>query len=358
MADNAANIPFRLTDQGSPRRRPGGFSTSMPLLVALAVTTLLVACATTSPAASGGRPSPPVTPPEGLNVASLAVTPAGDLLISQFRDYIVSRSASGAIHVVAGTGRAGYSGDGGPATQAQLNQPQGLAVGADGTIYFVDVQNNRVRAISAPGTITTTAGDGLVGSAGVGGPATAAELYGPQDVAVAPDGRVYVSVDEDIDEIADGTLRIAVHGGPGSLGVTRTSEAKDSNGCGPTCPLFPGAIAFDKAGDLFAADTSPKVLVEFSPTLKIINAWTAYDVALASAPDGSVVAADYGSYSLDRISNGAVTPIATFKMGSPFKGTIFRPSSVAVAPDGDIYTSDGAHLLLVTPSGTVKVLGT
>ena len=260
------------------------------------------------------------------------------------------------MQVVAGTGQPGYSGDGGAAGQAQLNEPEGLAVGADGTVYFADAQNNRVRSVSPQGTITTTAGDGTAGSSGVGGPPTAAELADPQDVAVGTEGSIYISVDRAVDVVSHGALGVAVPGGPSAVGVTGTSAAHDSNGCGPTCSMFPGAIAVDEAGDLFVADTSPKMLVEFSPERTVLNAWTDYDVALAAAPDGSILAADYGNYSIDRISGGTVSPIVTFKMGTPFKGMVFRPSAVAVAANGDIFASDGAHLVLVTASSAVKAL--
>jgi hypothetical protein len=356
MAATTGSIQFQLMRRGLLRRCRQRLSTAVSLVAVVATGTLLAACGTTA-ASSGGGPSPSATLRGSLDASSLAVGTTGDLLISQFRNAVVRRNATGTMQVVAGTGLPGYSGDGGPATQAQLNEPEGLAVGADGTVYFADAQNNRVRSISSQGTITTIAGNGTNGSVGIGGPATSAELADPRDVAVASDGSVYVSVNEAVDLISHGTLSVAVPGGPRSLGVTGTSAAKDSNNCGPTCSMFPGAIALDKAGDLFVADTSPKVLVEYSPQHKVVNAWTAYDVALAAAPDGSVVAADYGNYSIDRISDGTVTPIVTFKMGTPFKGMVFRPSAVAVAANGDIYVSDGAHLLLVTASSTIKVLG-
>ena len=356
MAATTPGIHATLMGQASSARCRGRLATPIALATALATATVLAACGTT-PTSSGGPASPSATSGGTLDASALAVTTAGDLLVSQFRNDVVRRNANGTMQVVAGVGRPGYSGDGGPATQAQLNEPEGLAVGADGSIYFADAQNNRVRSVSPQGTITTTAGDGTAGSAGLGGPAAAAQLADPQAVAVAPDGSIYVSVDQAVDRVSHGAISLAVPGGPGSLGVTGTSAAQDAGDCGPTCSLFPGALAVDKAGDLFVADTSPKVLVEFSPERKVVNAWSDYDVSLATAPDGSVLAADYGNYSVDRISDGTITPLVTFKIGNPFKGMVFRPSSVAVAANGDIYVSDGAHLVMVTPSNTVKVLG-
>ena len=85
---------------------------------------------------------------------------------------------------VAGTGIAGFGGDGGPASQAQLNQPEGVAVDASGNLYIADTDNNRIRKISPNGIITTVAGTGIAGFSGDGGPASQAQLNQPEGVAV------------------------------------------------------------------------------------------------------------------------------------------------------------------------------
>jgi sugar lactone lactonase YvrE len=348
---------------GRPHQRPGHRpARSLAVAASVVIVGLLGACGlraadNTSSGKASPTPDPTMQSPSGpgLDASSLAISPAGTLLISRFSNDIVSQASGGALDPVAGTGAAGFAGDGGPAPRAELNQPQGLAVSADGTIYFADTQNNRVRAISPNGIITTVAGTGTHGSSGPGGPAPAAQLNGPQDVALAPNGVIYISVDGAIDEVSHGQLSLAIRGGPGSLGVTGTSAAKDTGNCGPTCSLFPGAIAVDPAGNLYVADSSPKVLAEFSPKGQIINAWSNYSVALATAPDGSIVAADYGNYSIDRIAGGTITSIETFKIGTPFKGMIFRPNAVAVAANGDIYVSDGVHLVSLDPAGKLEV---
>jgi hypothetical protein len=99
----------------------------------------------------------------------------------------------GTIATVAGTADQGFSGDGGPATAAQIDTPQGLATGADGTLYFSDAGNNRVRAIRGDGAITTVAGSGTAGFAGDAGPATTAALNAPAGLAVAGDGALLVA---------------------------------------------------------------------------------------------------------------------------------------------------------------------
>jgi hypothetical protein len=100
--------------------------------------------------------------------------------------------ATGTITTFAGTGVAGFGGDSGPATAAQINTPLGLAVDS-GNLYITDPPNNRVRRVDlATGTITTFAGTGTAGFGGDGGPATAAQLSGPYGVAVGS-GYLYIA---------------------------------------------------------------------------------------------------------------------------------------------------------------------
>ncbi|GBD25818.1 Virginiamycin B lyase [bacterium HR30] len=100
----------------------------------------------------------------------------------------------GIIHTIAGTaGKPGYSGDGGPATQAQLNTPSDVAVARDGSVYVADTMNSVIRRIRPDGVIETVAGTGEQGFAGDGGPATSARLDRPYGVEVAPNGHVFIA---------------------------------------------------------------------------------------------------------------------------------------------------------------------
>src|SRR5208337_2263721 len=103
---------------------------------------------------------------------------------------------------VAGTGIAGFGGDGGPASQAQLNQPEGVAVDASGNLYIADTDNNRIRKISPNGIITTVAGNGIAGFGGDHGPASQAQLNHPEGVAVDASGNLYIA-DTDNDRIRE-----------------------------------------------------------------------------------------------------------------------------------------------------------
>ena len=126
----------------------------------------------------------------------VAVDSAGNLFIANQGNHDILKVAAGTsvVTVVAGTGVQGYSGDGGPATRAQLNQPSGVAVDNAGNLFIADAGNNAVRkVVLATGTITTLAGTGILGYSGDGGPVSAAQLASPYGVAAGPNGRVYVA---------------------------------------------------------------------------------------------------------------------------------------------------------------------
>src|SRR4051812_48778340 len=95
------------------------------------------------------------------------------------------------IHNLAGSGQPGFGGDGGPASAALINEPFGVCRGPDGTLFFCDTNNHRVRRIDGKGVITTVAGSGTKGYAGDGGPATAAQLNEPYEVRFDAAGNLY-----------------------------------------------------------------------------------------------------------------------------------------------------------------------
>jgi hypothetical protein len=130
----------------------------------------------------------PATAAEIFDPNGVAVMPDGGFLIAD-GDYVVRRVfADGTITTVAGNGTPGFSGDGGPATAARLNVVYSVAVTADGGFLIADAGNRRVRRVSPTGIITTVAGTGVQGSSGDGGAATAAQLNDPDGIASTPDG--------------------------------------------------------------------------------------------------------------------------------------------------------------------------
>jgi hypothetical protein len=126
--------------------------------------------------------------------AGLAVDALGNLYIAESTgDRVRMVTPDGTISTVAGNGNDGYSGDGGPATSASLSCPAGVAVDSGGNLYIADECNNRIRKVTPDGKIATWAGDGSYAYSGDGGPATAAELAYPSAVAVDSAGNLYIA---------------------------------------------------------------------------------------------------------------------------------------------------------------------
>ncbi|MBK8024992.1 MAG: hypothetical protein IPK19_27155 [Chloroflexi bacterium] len=136
----------------------------------------------------------------------VAVSSDGSLYIPDMWNHRIRRvGPDGIITTVAGNGSQGFGGDGGPATAASLAVPQGVAVGADGVLYIADWDNHRIRRVGSGGIITTIAGDGTAGFGGDGGPATEAWLNRPSGMAVGADGALYIA-----DSFNDRIRRVAL----------------------------------------------------------------------------------------------------------------------------------------------------
>ncbi|OYV76399.1 MAG: hypothetical protein B7Z74_00540, partial [Deltaproteobacteria bacterium 21-66-5] len=201
----------------------------------------------------------PATAAELNGPDSVAVDSSGNLFIADaYNDRVREVDlATGVITTVAGNGTLGSSGDGGPATSAELNYPQGIAVDSSGHLFIADAFNNRIREVNlATGAITTIAGDRTAGSNGDGGPATAAELREPSGVGVDSCGDLFIAdtFDERIREVDHATGVITTVAGNGTWGF--------SGDGGPATEAEIGAsagIAVDSSGDLFIADLGGRI---------------------------------------------------------------------------------------------------
>jgi sugar lactone lactonase YvrE len=128
--------------------------------------------------------------------SDVAVDSTGNLYISDYVNCAIRKveASTGTITTFAGNGTSGYSGDGGPATSAQLSLPFGLVIDSMGNVVFADGQNNVIRRIPvSTGVITTVAGNGTAGNSGDGGLATNAQLNNPVGVSVDTTGNIYIS---------------------------------------------------------------------------------------------------------------------------------------------------------------------
>jgi trimeric autotransporter adhesin len=182
----------------------------------------------------------------------VAVDSAGNLYIADLSNNRVRKVApNGTITTVAGTGTPGDSGDGGPATSAQLNNPSGVAVDSDGNLYIADYRSHRVRKVEPGGTITTVAGTGTYGSGGDGGPATAAQLTRPYGVAVDSAGNLYIADTDD-----DRVRKVAPGGTITTVAGTGTAGYNGDNQQATAAQLNnPFGVAVDGAGNLYIADS-------------------------------------------------------------------------------------------------------
>jgi sugar lactone lactonase YvrE len=170
-------------------------------------------------------------------------------------------TTAGIITTVAGNGTAGFSGDGGISTNAQLNTPYGVALDAAGNLFVADLNNNRVRVVSAAGVITTIAGTGTSGSAGDGGPAARAQLRNPSDVLIDPSGNVFVA-----DSTNSKIRRITPPGVISTVAGTGTSGFSGDNGAATAAQFNrPMALAMDAAQNLYITDLNNQRLRRLTP---------------------------------------------------------------------------------------------
>ena len=189
----------------------------------------------------------------------LAVDGQGELLIADTLNSRVRKvDRAGVITTVAGIGLPGFSGDGGPATEARLSSPGGVALGFGDTFYVSDSGNNRVREVLPDGTISTVAGTGAAGYAGDGGLATGAILDAPAGIAVDSEANLYIA-----DSLNDRIRRVDVAGfittvaGTGTQGFSgdggKASFAQIYLATGPLTGAGQG-LAVDSEGNLYLAD--------------------------------------------------------------------------------------------------------
>jgi hypothetical protein len=182
----------------------------------------------------------------------IALSDYGDLyLADRYHSRVRRVTDDGTMTPFAGNGTNGSGGDGGLATQAELAEPQGVAVGPDGSVYISDSSANLIRKVTPDGTITTVVGTGEAGSGGDDGPATEAELNYPTGLAVGPDGTLYIA-DTGSNRIrhvdTDGVITTVA--GTGEEGYTSDAVYADT-----AALALPEGVAVHRTGDLYIADT-------------------------------------------------------------------------------------------------------
>jgi trimeric autotransporter adhesin len=259
------------------------------------------------------------------------------------------------ISTVAGNGTAGFTRDGGPAIAAQIGHATGIAVDSAGNLYIADYENSRVRKVAPDGTISTVAGNGTPGYGGDGGPATAAQVGNPGDVAVDSSGNLYIT---EIFPDMEGAVRIVTPDG-----IINT-----------VCRyLNPTRIAVDAGGNLYVTDDSgwgPSAIRKYTPFggSAVVATDKGFIYGMVTDPEGNLYVAGDGynwiSEYMDE-SDGCIIKISTggtYRIvagggtGLPGDGTSatavnIHPRGIDVDASGNIYftdqSADGAHPLIL-----------
>jgi uncharacterized protein (TIGR03437 family) len=292
--------------------------------------------------------------PEGI-----VVDPAGNLYIADAANNRVRKvTPAGVISTVAGNGHQGFSGDNGPASAAQVNQPYGLALDAAGNLYIADYGNQRVRAIGANGNITTVAGNGQSGAYADGGPATAALLLGPHDLATDAAGNLYIS------ELLGHRVRRVTPGGTIST-VAGMGIAGFSGDGGPATAAQlnqPAGLALDGAGNLYIVDSLNFRIREVLASAGTISTvcsqqtfnaqnfvYTVKPFGLAANAAGDLYFLDVDNSALWQLSSAGVlaqvagTPGTTGYTGDgqpALQTSLIDPVEVTLDAAGDLYLSE------------------
>ncbi len=331
-----------------------------------------------------GRPSTIVSSDTrsvgGIVISSplaLALDPEERLYVSMM-DRIVRIEADGRRTHVAGNGAPGFAGDGGPAAKAAINAPVWMSFDASGTLYFSDARNSRVRKITPDGTITTVAGNGQEGYSGDGGPATNASLKWPADLALDQAGNLYIN-----DSNNDRVRRVAPDGTISTVAGNGRFSPRVDSGEATKVAVEAEALQTDDEGNLYIATNERLFKVTKDGALIRVGGADGYGPWPAAAPAmqvrlsrpvamardalGNLYLSDSEARRIWRITpDGLMTAVAGPMFGSfsqiPYMPSpwIESPQMVVADGKGNVYIGDTRNEIVyhVSPDGRARVLMT
>ncbi len=301
----------------------------------------------------------PATSASLFDPGPLTVDSAGNLYIADFSNHRIRMvKRSGVITTFAGGENSGFGGDGGPATQAMLLTPRGLALDVEGNLWFADYDNERIRKISPEGIISTQAGDGYVAGFARDGPAKGTSLFRAYDVAVDSAGNVFIAESNRIRQIVAATGMIRAFAGDGTAGYSGDDgPAKEAR------LNTPHGLVFHQNGDLYFSDSLNQVIRKITPSGVISTVYgqvgkpgfsgdsgpastARFNLPryLAFDSAGNLVVADVGNSRLRRITpSGSISTIAG-------GGSAFNEGALATS-----VRLDGISGLTVDASGNIYV---
>ncbi len=357
------------------------------MLLGLAVLAALASSALTTAAATARVR--PMTAPPAVQVAlgqpeDIAFGPKGDMYVSEFSGNRVDRIASdGTLTVVAGTGKTGAPFDGGVATAARLNAPTGMIAEPDGSLLIADHHHGCIRRVSPNGIITSVAGRcGNQGFSGDGGPATAARLDDPIGIAQDRFGNLYIADEQNarLRRVSPNGVITTVAGG----GIVPVASAPDGTLGTDVALSHPSYLAIDPAGDVYMSDFWANVVIRVDPNDHILHvagtgvlgfsgdggaatsAQLDFPTGLALTSSGALYVDDSFNNRIRRVSpDGVITTVAgtgtagfSGDGGPAVDAALNAPSGIALGPGGGLYIADQANnvVRVVTRDGTIRTV--
>ena len=289
----------------------------------------------------------PATSAEFVSPGDVVIDSVGNMYIADYPGSRIRKVAAGTgiITTVAGNGTAAYSGDGGLAIDAELDQPMTLALDSADNLYIADQYNNRIRRIAAAtGIITTVAGDGTGGYTGDGGPATSAEIYMPAGVAVDSAGNLYIGdqFNHRVRKVDAGTGVITTLVGTGTSGFS--GDGGPANIAEVASPV---GVSLDSTGNLYVSDYGNNRIRQVNISQSALIYPTATTVGTSDATDDPQTAI------VSNIGNATLTIPPPSTGYNPSVAANFTFASSSTCPQ--LGTSTGAQTLALGASCTIAI---